>query len=376
MDKVIRNVWRRDGSAPFERATILRHDVHPEGLDVERVRFDSAGPLPLRPDVGHFVSVHAGSAQLDLGSESLALGVGVHAFVPPDAAAQLVGAAGAGVVLVSAASAAGSRGKDLLVRDEAYLAACAVPGHALRWILTPQYLSRRIFLHHDRALVSRLGDPVSWFHTTMFDVNGLPRNADGESVFKMAYNSKTEINVCFDVVGGARVRMAEHPYSDAEQRWGAWQSLDGESSYHLDEAIDGADIEWVEASGARRPLRNKHEVWSNGHVTLFCLFDPSPTGVEQHKPGEYSDYEPLADVMRRPEYPAHIRAITALDEMVDGLSLARARGALDHPATAPLLARYEAGKRAQLAIEADLAAALTARGEGRDALIAPWRRAS
>jgi len=38
---------------------------------------------------------------------------------------------------------------------------------------------------------------------------------DGESVFKMAYNSRTEINVCFDVAGDARVRMAEHPPVEA-----------------------------------------------------------------------------------------------------------------------------------------------------------------
>jgi hypothetical protein len=375
MDKVIRNVWKREGTGAHERASILRHDVHPEGLDIDRVRFSGEGDLALKPTVAHVISVHAGEAKLDLGGgdPQLVLRPGVHAYLPPDTNARLVGGPGTGMVLVSAGSPAGSRGKDLLVRDETFLAACAVPGHALRWILTPQYLSRRIFLHHDQALVGRLGDPVSWFHTTMFDVAGLPKNADGESVFKMAYNSKTEINVCFDVKGDARVRMALHPYAGEEQRWGDWQALDGESSYHLNEASDGADVEWVESNGARRSLRNKHEVWSSGHVTLFCVFDPAPTGVERHKPGEYSDYEPLADVVGRPEYAAHIAAITSLDEMVDRLSLARARGTLDAAENADLRARFEDGRRAQLAIEAELDATLRAQGEGRESVIAPWR---
>jgi len=375
MDKVIRNVWRREGTGAHERASILRHDVHPEGLDVDRVRFVGEGDLALKPGVGHIVTVHAGEAKLDLGGgePQLLLGKGTHAYLPPDADARIVGGPGTGLVIVSAASAAGSRGKDLLVRDETFVSACAARGHALRWILTPQYLSRRIFLHHDRALVSRLGDPVAWFHTTMFDVAGLPANADGESVFKMAYNSKTEINVCFDVVGDARVRMAKHPYAADGQVWDAWQKLDGESSYHLNEAIDGADVEWSDVGGVKRPARNKHEISTSGHVTLLCMFDPAPTGVERHKPGEYSDYEPLADVIGRPDYEAHVRAITALDEMVDALSLAKARGALDHPDHAELRARFEEGRTAQLAIEAELSTTLAAQGEGREAVIAPWR---
>ena len=45
-------------------------------------------------------------------------------------------------------------------------------------------------------------------------------------------------------------------------------------------------------------FRNKHEVHIvDGHVTLFCIFDPAPTGIERHRPGEYSDYEPLSQVL-------------------------------------------------------------------------------
>jgi hypothetical protein len=39
----------------------------------------------------------------------------------------------------------------------------------------------------------------------MFDVAGLPKNEEGDSVFKMSYNSRTEFNVCYDVKGKAKV---------------------------------------------------------------------------------------------------------------------------------------------------------------------------
>ena len=50
----------------------------------------------------------------------------------------------------------------------------------------------------------------------MFDVAGLPVNEDREPVFKMSYNSRTEVDVCYDVKGTARVRMAQHPYTGIE----------------------------------------------------------------------------------------------------------------------------------------------------------------
>ena len=133
--------------------------------------------------------------------------------------------------------------------------------------------------------------------------------------------------------------------------------------------------EWTETNGVRRSLRNKHEVWASGHVTLFCLFDPAPTGVERHKPGEYSDYEPLADVVARPEYAAHVQALASLDEMVDVLSLEKARGRLDSPENAALRARWDDGRRAQLAIEAELAGQLEAQGRpSARARVPPYAR--
>ncbi len=205
----------------------------------------------------------------------------------------------------------------------------------------------------------------------MFDVDGLPENEDGEPVFKMSYNSRTEFNVCYDVKGDARVRMARHPYEETKQSWGPWLRLDGDSTYHLNEAAGSPEeeIRFDEAIGARQSLRNKHEVYiAGGHVTLFCLFDPAPTGVERHRPGEYSDYEPLAQVLGTELHETHRREITRYDEMVDGLSLAKSKGLLDTLRKKPIWELYMRGRKAQTAIEFELAKSLVERAR----VISPW----
>lgn len=375
MRHVTTSSWARSPGEAFERTRVLDHSLHPEGLDLERVRFVEPGTLSLSPESGHVLSVVSGRARLasPRAPRQLELGAGVHAYVPAREEAKLSCDAGTFLIWARSPSAAQARGARLLVRDEQFLSACAVGGHSLRWILTPQYLSRRVFLHHDETLLSRLGEPVSWFHTTMFDVSGLPANEDGESVFKMAYNSRTEINVCYDVTGDARVRVARHPHVPRGQQWHPWTPLTSDSNYHLHEAVDGDEVEWVDEGGVRRSLRNKHEVLGrDGHVSLFCLFDPAPTGVERHRPGEYSDYEPLADVVARPEYAVHREALGRFDEMVDTLSLAKALGELEALRGDPLYALYEAGADAQSAIERALREQLRAEGGGRDRILSRW----
>lgn len=366
MNKLIRNEWQRAPGASYERAAILRHDLCPEGLDVDRIRFVRPGRFALEPGVGHIASMLRGRGTLLVSGENLHLEGGVHLYLPPDLEAFIEADGGAELILVSAPSAAQSRGQKLLVRDERFLSACASGTHSLRWILTPQYLSRRIFLHHDPVLLSRSGDPVSWFHTTMFAVTGLPENEDGEPVFKMSYNSRTEFNVCYDVAGDARVRMALHPYRDKGQDWGPWRPLDSDCTYHLDEAAGGPEQE--------HGLRNKHEVYADGHVSLCCLFDPAPTGIERHRPGEYSDYEPYAEVAARPEYEIFRREMIRFDHMVDELSLAQARGEIDRLRGTERWALYEEGCKAQDAAEAALHEALVAESKGRDKVIQRWKR--
>ncbi len=374
MEKRIRNNWQRNAGDSFARSRILSHEVHPEGLDVDRIRFAETGGLVPDPGVGHIVSVLRGDGTLRVAgddSRSLSLEAGVHLYLPPGLESLLAANPETELVCVSGASASQARGKRVLLRDETFLAACAYGSQSLRWVLTPQYLSRRIFLHHDPVLLSKSGNPVSWFRTTMFDVDGLPENEDGEPVFKMSYNSRTEVNVCYDVEGDARVRMAQHPYTETRQSWGPWLRLDGDSTYHLNEAAGGPEEECRidEATGAPQSLRNKHEVYiAGGHVTLCCLFDPAPTGIERHRPGEYSDYEPLAQVLGTESYETHRREIAGYDEMVSSLSLAKAQGALEAFHGTPVWELYMRGRKAQAAIEAELAKTIAARAH----VILPW----
>ena len=382
MQKLIKNEWRREPGKSFARAQILRHDTHPEGLNVDRIRFFEAGRLTPGSGVGHIISVIQGRGKLFVqgdDGQALHLEAGVHLYLPPGLDVVLEADSETEVLRVSSPTASQARGKQLLLRDETFLAACASGSQLLRWILTPQYLSRRIFLHHDPILLSKSGNPVSWFRTTMFDVAGLPRNEDGEPVFKMSYNSRTEFNVCYDVKGTARVRMAKHPYLDANQLWGPWLSLDNYSTYHLNEAAGSSEEESRinEKTHTRQFFRNKHEVYIiDGYVSLFCLFDPAPTGFERHQPGEYSDYEPISHVLGTELYETYQREIARYDEMVDGLSLAKAMGKIDTLKATPLWQLYLQGSEAQVAIETDIAKTLAAEGRGRESVLSRWMQSA
>ena len=375
---MIRNNWRCKSGEPFARAHILSHEIHPEGVDIDRIRFFEAGKLAPRTNVGHILSVLRGTATLRLAASNIQhfrLEAGVHLYLPPGLESVLSADPGAELLWVSSASASQARGKRLLLRDETFLAACASESQSLRWILTPQYLSRRIFLHHDQTLLSKSGNPVSWFRTTMFDVSELPANEEGEPVFKMSYNTRTEANVCYDVNGTTSVRMAKHPYSKENQLWEPWLTINGDSTYHLNETADShpENCRIGDIQQSSLCLRNKHEVKiSDGYVTLFCLFDPAPTGVERHRPGEYSDYEPLSHVVGTTRYKTQQREIVRYDEMVDRLSLSKAKGALSTLHETPIWNLYLQGRRAQAAIESDLANTLASESNGRERILVRW----
>jgi len=382
MQKLIKNDWQCESGKPFACAQILRHDLHPEGLDVDRIRFFEVGCLARRSNGGHIISILRGSGKLHLADDhrqTLRLKAGVHLYLPPGLEFILDGERGTELLCVSSPSASQARGRKLLLRDETFLAACASESQLLRWVLTPQYLSRRIFLHRDPTLLSKSKHPVSWFHTTMFDVAGLPKNEDGQPVFKMSYNSRTEVNVCYDVKGTARVRMAQHPYREAKQAWDPWLRLDGESTYHLNEAAGGPEEECFidEATQTSLTLRNRHEVYIvEGHVSLFCMFDPAPTGIERHRPGDYSDYEPMSKLLGTKLYETYERAITQYDEMVDRLSLAEAMGELNTLKGSPLWELYLRGREAQVAIETELAKKLAVESNGREQVLARWMQST
>jgi hypothetical protein len=372
--KIIRNTWAEQGGARVAR--IAGVDDAPEGVEVERL--DGAVDAELSPTLAHVVSVVGGRGTLFAYDDTLRLDAGTHVLVPLGGGAIVRAEPGASLSLVRVASPR-ARAERIVVRHERFVSACATAAQPLRWILTPQYLSRRVFLHHDAALLSARGRPLSWFHTTMFDVAGLPPNDDGEPVFKMGYESRTELNVCYDVRGEARVRYAVHPYVDGPaQVWGPWAVLDGDASYHLDEAEGGPEVEHVvDAEGRARTLRNRHEVYAGpgGHVTLLCMFDPAPVGIEQHVPGAYSDYEPLDRVSARPGFAEHQAEVRRYDAMVETLSLARARGALAAEVGSPAWSLYLEGRAAQAALEAALLARLAGEGRGREAVVAPWESA-
>lgn len=378
MQKLIKNNWSRNAGESFEKIIVLDHKVHPEGLDIQRMRFFEQGTFAPKPLVGHIISVLRGDGRLHIAGEHrspFCLTAGVHLYLPSGMESTLTGTPGTELLCVSGASAAQARGRDFLLRDETFVAACASGNQSLRWAFTPQYLSRRIFLHHDPVLLSKSGNPVSWYRTTMFDVAGLPHNDEGEPVLKMSYNSRTECNVCYDVKGDARVRMASHPYRKTQQSWGPWFKLDAESTYHLNEAAGSPEEEFFIDEETRSPqfLRNKHEVHINeGHVTLCCLFDPAPTGVENHRPGEYSDYEPLSRVLGTKQYEIHQREIAKFDAMVDTLSLAKATGTLNSFFGTPTWDLYVEGREAQAVIEANIAKKLAAEGKGREQVLAYW----
>ena len=382
MQKIIRNKWVREPRASFERSRILQHEIAPEGLDVERLRFLEPGAFNPSPNGGNIISVLKGTAKLTLGKQSgksFKLEKEVHVYIPPNEESLLEANTGTELLTVASPLSAQARGRKLMIRNEAFLSACAFGSQSYRWVLTPQYLSRRVFLYHDPILLSKTGNPVSWFRTTMFDVEGLPKNEEGLSVFKMSYNSRTEFNVCYEVKGNARVRMAKHPYSEKGQLWHPWETLDNETTYNLHEVAGGPDEEAFidEHTGVMQTRRNKHEVHIvDGYVTLACLFDPSPTGAERHRTGEYSDYEPSSAILDSPKYEIQLQEMAEYDEMVNRLSLAKATGELDNFYGTSIWEAYLQGRSAQHAIEMELKRSLANERNGRERVVALWMQSS
>jgi quercetin dioxygenase-like cupin family protein len=376
MKKIIHNKWQQIEKGQFH-AAILNRAIHPEGLDISRFSFKQAGETELSSSDGHIVTILSGQVQLKINSykKSLKLGSFVHLYIPPEENAQLRASENTQLVHVAGPKEQ-ARGKKLLVRDEQFLRATADQNRLFRWILTPQYLSRRVFLYNDLALLSKTHMPVSWFRTTMFDVKGLPVNDDGLSVFKMSYDNQTEPNICYDVSGEAKVRMACHPYSDNGQKWSEWQLLDNNTTYYLNEDAHGSDVEWHTnpETGEQFSRRNKHEVYipEGGYVSLCCLFDPAPTGTEKHLPGKYSSYEHVSKIVGTEVYQQHLKALKPYDDMVDKLSIQKAQALLEENNKNPLWTLYQQGLKNQINLESQLVRQLQEEKQGRDTVVLKW----
>ena len=376
MGKIIHNKWRQIEKGQFHTA-ILSRSIHPEGLDVSRFSFEQDGEIELNPLDGHIVTILSGQVHLKINSfnNPLRLGSFVHLYIPPHENAKLKTSENTQLIHIAGPKEQ-ARGEKLIVRDEQFIRATAKDDRMFRWVLTPQYLSRRVVLHHDRTLLSRNHLPISWFRTTMFDVKGLPLNDDGLPVFKMQYDNQTEANVCYDVSGKAQVRMAFHPYKDKDQEWSEWQLLGNDTTYYLNEDSQSSDVEWHinPETGEQFSKRNKHEVYipEGGYVSLCCLFDPGPTGSEKHMPGKYSSYQDVNKIIGTDAYQQHLYALTPFDEMVDQLSLLKAQGLLDEKDKNPIWTLYQHGLENQIKLELELVQQLRNENQGRDAVVTKW----
>jgi hypothetical protein len=368
--KVIVNSWEDDRPEKGVRGShIIDSRIGCEGIDVCRYTANSDTEISLPSDAAHIFSLLEGEAILHFsnGARELSITAGTHLYVPPSQGASFRFLTESSAIHAFAEKDR-DHGENLVVHNERFLA-------PTRFILTPQYLSRRAFLNRDHTLVSKSGDRVAWFHTTMFDTQGLPPNREGLPVFKMSYDHQSEINVVYNVQGQASVRFAKHPYVDAQQQhWSDWRSLDKETTYYLNEGADGPDIERIPDAKtvAGSCLRNRHEVYiaPGGHVSLCCMFDPGPTGLETHQPGEYSSYAPVSETIRTAEYRAFLESVARADEIIRTLSMKQASvtGALDY--SSPEWVEFEA-QRAK-AVRAEQA---TVRNSGNDrkAIMEPWR---
>jgi hypothetical protein len=203
----------------------------------------------------------------------------------------------------------------------------------------------------------------------MFDVAGLPKREGSRS--SRCLQLANEFNVCYDVEGRARA-WPSHPIA-RRKAWAVATARRG-FHYHLNEGRRQPEEERrVDAATRARSSSATNEVHIvDGHVTLFCLFDPAPTGVERHRPGAYSDYEPLSQVLGTTAYETHKQEIARYDRMVDQLSMAKARDGLDEVQGTAAWELYLEGREAQAAIEGELVRTMATEGGGRQRVVQRW----
>lgn len=332
------------------------------GVDTIRVKIPSNKKFKLNNSEGHIITVIYGKGVLKINSisDTLTTEKGSHMFIPLNENAEFESKSEDFELVVLSASKENVTGKKFLIKNNLFLKISTSEDTLLRWITTPQYLSRRVFLHHESTLVSKIGFPVSWNNTTMFDCTGLPLNDVGLPVFRMSYNNNTEINCCYDVPITSKVRYAKHPYktntnntdnnnNTVKQEWSDWADIDSNTTYSLVETAEQAEIitETLEITETKdkdngiskdnnnsstttvtKAHRNKHEIFipEKSYVSLCCMFDPGITGIEKHIKGQYSDYVPVSETIKTQSYKDYLQILTQVDIMIESLSLDYALG--------------------------------------------------
>lgn len=319
MPRIFRPGWEADEGAYVEKWSILDASTSCEGLGLARYRWNKPRSIDVA-DYGCIISVFKGCGFIHLVDSNgqkgqLFLSTFVHAYVPPCNVRFQGVEAGTEIVCLSAPTTALAQGTELIIRNEELMKIEMASLPTSRWSKMATYTSRRLFLHHDKTLLSRNGHPVSWQRTS---------SSGSGTLSKMSYNHHTEVNLVYEVQGDVRVRTAMHPY--ARDIWSEWHLLDGNCCYYLDETKPMAE-QGVDAFGRRTEQRNKHELdFEHGNFSLFCMFDPGLGGTEAHvDTAGFSSYECFSEVRDSHKYQQFIDDVMKADAIADVKSLRRAQ---------------------------------------------------
>ena len=109
----------------------------------------------------------------------------------------------------------------------------------------------------------------------------------------MSYDNQTELVICYEAEGKSRARYALHPYACAKtQEWTQWDTINDETTYYINEVATDMCVELQidEQTKEKQMRRNKHELFVGkyNYTSMICVFDPSPTGLEEHIPGRFN----------------------------------------------------------------------------------------
>ena len=308
----------------LQQINIINPENNPHDFQITRILFNEGSFI--LPSLGCIIAIIEGSVLVSYKNTDYHLETNTFMFLPASIEGKMISKGIAKVILIAAKNTTQTRGTKIIIRNLSILKA-----NSHRWILTSQYLSRRVFLYHDQTLVSRTGYPITITLTTVFSSEGLKENNQGLPVFRMQYDNHFETNVMVEVKGISKVRYAIKPYFDDEslQRWEEWNDLDDMTCYNLYESeqeeerddncslnIDEKSKENVKCRG-----RNKHEIYADEEHTNLCIFDPALTGDEKHQEGLYSSYRKLEESISDESYLQFLSSITPIDNLTDELSL-------------------------------------------------------